>query len=121
MDQLHEFRSKLGQIMKSRPEQEVTSNAFDGVRVRTPGENDTSQEVDKLSRLSTVGVAEISINKEEAIKGISKYVSNMMKTDKDQYERLLELMRFYNIIGVDMRNISQLKGTFISKELGNLM
>ena len=107
--------------MKNRPEQEVTSNAFDGIEVRTPGQRDASQEIDKLSRLSTVGVVDVSMNKEEKVGGVSKFVTNMMKTDKEQYERLIELMRFYNIIGVDMRNISELKATFISKELGNLL
>ena len=44
MDQLQDFRSKLGQLIKTRPEKDQVSNAFEGVSVRTPkgvGEPDT--------------------------------------------------------------------------------
>ena len=47
---------------------------------------------------------------------MSAYVQNLAKTDKAQYERLVELMRFYNMHDIDMRLILQLKQIFITKE-----
>ena len=41
-----------------------------------------------------------------------------MKSDRDQYERLVELMRYFNLIDIDLRLVSQLKASFISKEHG---
>ena len=36
LEQLQDFRSKLGLIQKNRPEKDLVSNALDGVSVKTP-------------------------------------------------------------------------------------
>ena len=36
LEQLQDFRSKLGLIQKNRPEKDLVSNALDGISVRTP-------------------------------------------------------------------------------------
>lgn len=60
LDQLNDFRSKLGAIMKSRPE-DAASNVFDGVSVQTPAGGAMDREVDNLSvQLSKVGVRDLS-------------------------------------------------------------
>lgn len=47
---------------------------------------------------------------------MAKFITNLMASDKPQYERLVELMRLYNRIDVDLRLVSQLKACFISKD-----
>lgn len=102
--------------MKTRPEKDTTSNAFDNVSVKTPAA-DSPKELDRISvQLSTVGVSGATDTNGQA--GMAKFITTMMQQDKPQYERLIELMRFYNIIDVDMRLVSQLKSCFISKEQG---
>lgn len=52
--------------------------------------------------------------------GMAKFIKNMAKTDKELYDKLVDLMRFFNLIDVDIRLVSQLKACFISKEQGAL-
>ena len=52
--------------------------------------------------------------------GMANFIKNMAKTDKDQYDKLVDLMRFFNMVDVDIRLVSQLKACFVSKEQGNL-
>lgn len=47
---------------------------------------------------------------------MNAFVTNLMKSDKAQYDRLVELMRFYNMLDVDLRLILQLKTVFVTKE-----
>ena len=47
---------------------------------------------------------------------MSKFIKNLAKTDKALYDLLVELMKFFNMIDVDLRLVSQLKASFISKE-----
>ena len=51
---------------------------------------------------------------------MANFIKNMAKTDKDQYDKLVDLMRFFNMVDVDIRLVSQLKACFVSKEQGNL-
>ena len=112
MEQLHEFRSKLGLIQKTRRGADKTdevSNAFDGITVKTP--NPDPEELDRLSaKLSTVGLKDVSAGASKSQKdtagGMSKFVQNLMKNDRDQYERLVELLRYVNMIDIDLRQVS---------------
>ena len=49
-------------------------------------------------------------------KQMNAFVTQLAKTDKPQYERLVELMKFYNMLDVDLRLILQLKTSFVTKE-----
>ena len=40
----------------------------------------------------------------------------MAKTDKELYDKLTDLMKFFNLLDIDLRLVSQLKACFISKE-----
>ena len=51
---------------------------------------------------------------------MAKFIKNMAKTDKELYEKLVDLMRYFNFIDVDIRLVSQLKTCFGSKEHGSL-
>ena len=79
---------------------------MDNVSVRTP-------------ELSAVGVREVAGQAREA-GGMANFIKNMAKTDKEQYDKLVDLMRFFNLIDVDIRLVSQLKACFVSKEQGTL-
>jgi hypothetical protein len=117
MEQLQDFRSQLGLIVKNRPQKDEMSNAFDGVSVQTPG-ND--MELDRLSaKLSTVGIRDVgALQGSDGPGGMNKFIKNLATTNRPQYEKLIELMKFYNAVDVDLRFVSQLKASFISKERG---
>ena len=108
--------------MKTRPAEDAKSNVLDGISVRTPGRAAEPDSV-SVAKVSTAGVkdfSKIAVGAQGGAGGMSQFITNMMKNDKPQYERLVELMRFYNMIDVDLRLISQLKACFISKEQGAL-
>ena len=44
----------------------------------------------------------------------------MAKTDKELYDKLVDLMKFFNKIDVDIRLVSQLKACFTSKDNGSV-
>ena len=94
-------------IKKSRPAAaaDAASNA-DNVSVQTP-------------ELSTVGVRDVS-NQTRDAGGMAKFIKNMAKTDRELHDKLVDLMKFFNLIDVDIRLVSQLKACFISKEQGPL-
>ena len=79
---------------------------MDNVSVRTP-------------ELSAVGVRDVAGQTREA-GGMANFIKNMAKTDKEHYDKLVDLMRFFNLIGVDIRLVSQLKACFVSKEQGTV-
>lgn len=47
---------------------------------------------------------------------MAQFIKNMAKTDKELYDRLSDLMKFFNLLDIDLRLVSQLKACFISKE-----
>ena len=47
---------------------------------------------------------------------MTKFIQNLAKQNKAQHDQLVELMHYFNRIDVDMRLVSQLKASFISKE-----
>ena len=49
-----------------------------------------------------------------------RFIKNLSKTNKAQYDKLVDLMRYFNQFDVDMRLVSQLKASFISKEHGSI-
>lgn len=51
---------------------------------------------------------------------MAKFIKNMAKTDKEQYDKLVDLMKYFNLVDIDIRLVSQLKACFISKEQGTL-
>ena len=51
---------------------------------------------------------------------MNKFIQNLAKQNKAHYDRLVDLMRYFNLIDVDMRLVSQLKASFISKDQGNI-
>lgn len=48
------------------------------------------------------------------------FMQNLAKSDKAHYDQLVELMRLYKLVDVDLRLVSQLKASFISKDSGTL-
>lgn len=48
------------------------------------------------------------------------FIKNMAKTDRELYEKLSDLMKFFNMLDIDLRLVSQLKACFISKERSQL-
>ena len=87
--------------------------------------NPDGLDLDRLSvKLSTVGVKDVTFAKgpesQTSQAGIHKYIQNLMRTDREQYERLVELMRLFNKLDIDLRLVSQLKTCFVSKEQGAL-
>ena len=78
------------------------------------------EDPDNLSvRLSQVGVRDMNAAQNNA-GNMAKFIKNMAKTDKELYEKLVDLMRLFSLIDVDMRLVSQFKACFISKEHGTL-
>ena len=43
----------------------------------------------------------------------------MMRTDRERYDCLVEVMRLFKKLDVDLRLVNQLKTCFISKEKGS--
>ena len=101
---------------------------MDGVTVKTP--NPDVEDLERLSvKLSTVGIRDASGPGRSTTAsqaggatagGMTKFMQQLAKQDKAQYERLVELMRYFNLVDIDMRQVSQLKASFISKEQGVL-
>ena len=73
----------------------------------------------RTPELSTVGVRDVN-NQTRDAGGMAKFIKNMAKTDRELHDKLVDLMRFFNLIDVDIRLVSQLKACFISKEQGPL-
>lgn len=51
---------------------------------------------------------------------MAQFIKNMAKTDREMYEKLVDLMKFYNLLDIDLRLVSQLKACFVSKEKGQI-
>lgn len=89
------------------------------IKKNRPNANDTASNLDGISdnlsvRLSTVGVHDVgaSVANKNA-SGMANFIKNMAKTDKELYEKLVDLMRYFNLIDIDMRLVSQLKACFM--------
>lgn len=111
MEQLYDFRSKLGLIQKNRPKNDQESqNALDGISVLTP-----MMDQDRIQKAAAViGVHDL---KGGATGGAAeKLIQHLMKTDRAQYDRLVDLMRYFNMQEIDLRLVSQLKACFINKD-----
>ena len=46
---------------------------------------------------------------------VDSFITDLMKKDRVFYERLVDLMRYFNLIDVDLRLITQLKNAFLTK------
>ena len=93
MEQLHEFRSQLGLIQKTRPQ----------------GDN--------FDSISTTNATAL-INKRDS--NAENFAQELKKSDRELYERLVDLLRFFSQLEIDMRELSQFKTCFIAKDKGSL-
>ena len=69
---------------------------------------DMDVEVDRQSiKLATASVKELNAKSTGMppanAGGMTLFIQNLAKTDKAAYEQLVELMRFFNLIDVDLR------------------
>ena len=106
-----------------KPQQaDEQSNVFDGVSVKTPQD---AADMDRLSaKMSTVGIKDLGQQaqgaKDKQAGQMQLFMQNLAKSDKAHYDQLVELMRLYKLVDVDLRLVSQLKASFISKDSGTL-
>lgn len=59
-------------------------------------------------KLSAAGVREVggASNPTRDAGSMAKFIKNMAKTDKELYDKLVDLMKFFNKIDVDIRLVS---------------
>ena len=54
--------------------------------------------------LSQVGVRDVTQPKDAG--AMAKFIKNMAKTYKELYDKLVDLMKFFNLVDVDLRLVS---------------
>ena len=64
-------------------------------------------------QLASVGVRDLADRKvtqdNQQKKKVNAFITDLMKRDRAQYEKLVDLMRYFNLIDVDLKVVSQLK------------
>ena len=64
-------------------------------------------------QLASVGVRDLADRKvtqaNQQKKKVNTFITDLMKRDRAQYEKLVDLMRYFNLIDVDLKVVSQLK------------
>ena len=43
---------------------------------------------------------------------MNSFITNLMKKDREQYERLVDLMRYFNAVDVDLKTVQRLQTFF---------
>ena len=49
---------------------------------------------------------------EKKQKKMNSFITNLMKQDREQYERLVDLMRYFNVVDVDLKTVQRLQTFF---------
>mmetsp|Transcript_23916 Transcript_23916/g.32054 ORF Transcript_23916/g.32054 Transcript_23916/m.32054 type:complete len:135 (+) Transcript_23916:622-1026(+) len=111
MDQLHEFRSQLGLIQKSRPKADYSATV--DASVTTPLLETSDQELDRLSTNAQI-VAERDVAAPTSAS--NKFVAALQKKDRELFDKLVALMFFFNQLDIDVRLVAQLRSCFGSKD-----